>query len=108
MHPLIFQTSAMVRKQTLAIEMMKLSPAPRVIAMAVRTSDLAVLIVDRELGALVTADSPTQLLSFGLGVSDVAGPLAAITLDLPAAILVGHDAMSVSGHWNLLLDALTM
>ena len=70
--------------------------------MAVRATDFAILIVNVELGALVAADGPTDLLGLGLGFGDAACLLASVALDLPAAILVRHDAMGVSCHYVLL------
>ena len=68
--------------------------------MAVARADLAILVVNLQLGVLVTTDLARELLSLGLRSGDMAGALPAVALDLPT-ISMRHYSVRILGHYSL-------
>ena len=74
------------------------APAFWIITVAVATLDRAILTGNDELGLLVSADFTSEPLRLFFGGGKPAGALAAISLDLPSAVLMRHYAVRIRGH----------
>jgi hypothetical protein len=81
---------------------MLVSGRVRIMAVAVRPGNLAILIVDDQLGTLVPADFPSSLDGFPFGFAVKRSPFRATPLDIPPAIGLGDHMMSLAttfGHF---------
>jgi len=65
----------------------------RIIAVAVRSGNLAVLVVDDQLGTLVSTDFPCSVDGLPLGVAVSGGTFRSAPFDIPSAIGVGNNVM---------------
>jgi hypothetical protein len=68
----------------------------RIVAVAVRSGNLAVLVVDDQLGTLVSADFSGSINRLTLCVAVSRGAFRTTSFDIPAAIGGGNNVMRVS------------